>query len=138
MLSDAEQQFVRAFVQRTRRERARFELGSAQRRSAFLNRLCHRYVDVLEPRYLAPLADALEDPHRLLAHLRQHGALREVSVISMHDLYDGRTMSLSEALDALFFYPFPSILVCIPDALCYFQAEQETGSPLRFLLQRRL
>lgn len=136
MLSDAEQRFIQTFVQRERRERAQFELGAAQRRAAFLNKLCHRYADILDPRYLAPLSDMLEDPHRLIAHLRQQGASRNVSVISMQDEYDGRLMPLSEAVDELFFYPFPSILICVPEALCFFQAEQESGSPPRFLLQR--
>lgn len=137
MLSDAEQQLVQRFVRRERRERALFELGSAQRRAAFLNRLCHRYADVLEPRYLAPLPNMLEDPHRLMAHLRQQGAPRDVSIISMHDQYDGRVMPFTEAIDQLFIYPFPSLLICIADALCFFQAEQELGSPPRFLLERQ-
>lgn len=55
----------------------------------------------------------------------------------MHDQYDGRVMPLGEAIDGLFFYPFPSILICLPEALCSFQAEQERGSPPRFPLQRR-
>lgn len=68
--------------------------------------------------------------------LRQQGAPAHIAVISMDDAFDGREMPLGDAIEGLFFYPFPSILICLPDALCSFQAEQETGVPWRFVLQR--
>lgn len=136
MLSDTEQRFIQAFVQRHRRERARFELGSPQKRSAFLGKLCHRHADILDPRFVAPLAREMEDPRRIREHLRQRGAPAQVAVISTHDEFDGRELPLGDALEGLFFHPFPSILICRPDSLCYFQAEHEAGVTWRFVLQR--
>lgn len=136
MLSDTEQRFIQAFVQRHRRERARFELTSPERRSAFLGKLCHRHADILDPRFIAPLAREMEDPRRIYEHLRRQGAPPVVAVISLHNEFDGRELPLGEAVEGIFFYPFPSVLICRPNALCYFQAEHEAGVTWRFVLQR--
>lgn len=50
--------------------------------------------------------------------------------------YDGQFVPLADALDSLVGYGFPSILICIPNTLAYFEAEQSFGPPPRYLLRR--
>jgi hypothetical protein len=54
----------------------------------------------------------------------------------MKDECDGQCMPLADALDALVGYGFPSILICIPNKLAYFEAEQVVGPPPHYLLRR--
>jgi hypothetical protein len=128
-----EEAFVNNFVQKSRRERASFELGSESRRGRFLNRLCHDFAGVLDARYLQPLPGA-EDGISLRKRLEMLGAKRTCHVISCNEAVDGKEVLLGDALLAVIGYGLPSILICAPDSLAYFEAEQEKGAPPRFLL----
>ncbi|HLL16735.1 MAG TPA: hypothetical protein VK388_16880 [Pyrinomonadaceae bacterium] len=132
-MSPIEEAFVTNFVQKLRRERASFELGSESRRGKFLNRLCHDFAGVFDARYLQPLSDP-EDAPSLRRLLEKLGAKKTCHVISFNDAVDGKELPLEEAIRAVMGYGLPSILICAPDALAYFEAEQEKGPPPRFLL----
>jgi len=129
----AEEAFVNTFVRVDRRERALFELGSESKRARFLNRLCHGYAGVFDARYLQPLLGA-EDGADLLNLLRKSGAGRTCHVISHNDAVDGQQLPLEDAVRATAGFGLPSILICAPEALAYFEAEQEKGPPPRYLL----
>lgn len=128
-----EEAFVNTFVQKSRRERALFELGSESKRGRFLNRLCHDFSGVFESRYLQPILEP-EDSSALLKLLRKSGAGGTCHVISCKDGVDGKQISLEEAIKATMGFGLPSILICAPDSLAYFEAEQVKGSPPRYLL----
>jgi len=76
-----EEAFVNIFVQKSRRERASFELGSETRRGRFLNRLCLDFAGMFDARYLQPLPDA-EDSVSLRKRLEKLGAKKTCHVIS--------------------------------------------------------
>jgi len=48
VMNPIEEAFVTNFVQKSRRERARYELGSETRRGRFLNRLCYDFAGVFD------------------------------------------------------------------------------------------
>jgi hypothetical protein len=135
MDASIEERFIRAFVLRERRERARLELSLETRRGAFLSRLCHSYARVLDMRY-ARLVPAGHDPAMVAAELRRLGAPRRAYLISSDERWDGHEADLAEALSGVFFYGLPSLVLCLPESLAYFQAEQEQEPPSRFLLLR--
>jgi len=135
-MNPIEEAFVNNFVQKSRRERASFELGSASRRGRFLNRLCHDFASVLDARYLQPLSGA-EDTVSLRKRLEELGAKKTCHVISCNDAVDGREAPLGDAIRAVMGYGLPSVLICAADSLAYFEAEQEKGPPPRFLLVKR-
>jgi len=132
-MNPIEESFVTNFVQKARRERACFELGSESRRGRFLNRLCHDFGGVFDARYLRPLVEP-EDSVSLQKHLRNLGAKKTCHVISSNEAVDGKEILLGEAIQAVMGYGLPSILICAPDSLSYFEAEQVQGPPPRFLL----
>ncbi|MCU0492781.1 MAG: hypothetical protein MUD01_14415 [Chloroflexaceae bacterium] len=135
---DVEQErlFIQSFVLRERRERAAFELASPKRRPAFLNRLCHTYAAVLDMRYAQALPASLADWQAVLAILLAKHALPMCYAISMSDALDGKHMPLEQVLQGAVSFGLPSIVICIPGKLAYFEAEQEHGPPPRFLLER--
>lgn len=136
MNSEIETRFIQAFVRRERRERARFELGSPAKRGAFLSRLCHTYHDVLDMRYLAPLADPVAAHSAILRALVERRAPRTCYVISSAAAVDGQELPLADALERVVGFGLPSIVICIPGTLGYFEAEQEYGPPPRYWLER--
>lgn len=136
-MNPTEEAFVNAFVWKNRRERALFELGSRLKRWRFLNRLCHDYAGVFDGRYLQPFPELGHDPAGLLKRLRGLGAGGTCHVISSNDDVDGKQIGLGDAIQATLGFGFPSILICAPDSLAYFEAEQVQGPPPRYLLVKR-
>jgi hypothetical protein len=136
MDTQQELHFIQAFVRRERRERAQFELLSHKKRGAFLNRLCHAYADVLDTRYLKPLSAPNSDYRAIVQTLRARQAPELCYVISSIRELDGQSVQLTTALERIVGFGLPSIVVCIPERLAYFEAEQEGGAPPRYLLER--
>ena len=132
-MNPIEEAFVSNFVQKSRRERASFELGSESQRGRFLNRLCHDFAGVFDARHLQPLV-APEDSVSLQKRLRSLGAKKTCHVISCNEAVDGKEIPVGDAIQAIMGYGLPSILICAPDSLAYFEAEQVRGPPPRFLL----
>jgi hypothetical protein len=132
-----EEVFVNAFVWKNRRERALFELGSESKRGKFLDRLCHDYKGIFDTRYLQPFPELGHDPAGLLKRLKGLGAGETCHVISSNDEVDGKQLALKDAIEATLGFGFPSIIICAPDSLAYFEAEQVQGPPPRYLLVKR-
>lgn len=136
-MNPVEEAFLNSFVRKSRRERMGFELGSESRRGRFLNRLCHDFAGVFDARYLRPLAEP-RDGVGLLKALEKLGAEKACHVISCNEAVDGKQMPLVDAVRAVMGYGLPSIIICAPETLAYFEAEQEKGPPPRFLLVKHI
>jgi hypothetical protein len=131
-----ESEFVAAFVLPARRERLTFELRSPAKRSRFFQKLSHRYFDYLDERLATPLA--LGDPVSIGELLRRKGAPDSCHVMSdVLRKLDGREVPLLEALPAVVGSGMPCIVICRPLELAYFEAEQTSGAPPRYCLERR-
>lgn len=129
-----EQLFVAAFVEKKRQERSLFELNSKKRRGDFFNKLCHRYFEILDQRFMESIS--ISNFEEILKILKREGAEEECYVLSSYEELDAKTKSLSQALEECVGKGLPSIILCIPDKLAYFEAEQEIGPLPRFLLKR--
>ena len=129
--------FIQSFVRRERRDRARFELLSEKKRGRFLSRLCHQYGDILDTRYLERIPQPNSDCTTILELMRQEGASTICYAISSNSELDGETLQRSEALEKAVEFGLPTILICTPGKLAYFEAEQEAGPPPRYLLKRQ-
>ncbi|MBV9926061.1 MAG: hypothetical protein JOZ96_13670 [Acidobacteria bacterium] len=136
-MNPIEAAFVNAFVWKNKRERALFELDSAAKRWRFLNRICHDYVGVFDERFMQPFPDLGHNPEGVVGHLRQLGAGKTCQVISSNDDVDGKHVALEEAVAATLGFGFPSVLICAPESLAFFEAEQVQGPPPRFLLLKK-
>ena len=135
IVNHTEEVFINTFVQKNRRERALLELGSDSRRDRFLNRLCHDYAGVFDTRHLQPIPKQ-ENEVVLLKGLWKSRGAKTCYVISSNPDVDGRDVLLEDAMKATMGFGSPSILICRPDSLAYFEAEQVKGPPPRYLLVR--
>lgn len=119
------------FIVPQRRERFCLLAGSEKRRAKLRTSLAH--FDWLDPRYRRLLPAHAGTVEGLARLLRSRGSEPTCYVFSEAREYDGRTMPLGEALDALAFSCRASILSCRPGKLAYYEAEDPES---RCLLER--
>ena len=123
----AHAEFIAPFL--TARFRARYtalEPGS-RFRDELLNKLCHRFAEVLDWRFAEGTGDTVAD-------LRRHGAPRNCYCLCFPPELDGRIVPLADALPALT-GGGAFLLVCQPAALAYFEPEYERGRGQRYMLR---
>ena len=135
-MNDREAIFVESFVQRGRRERVLYELGSSKKRQDFFEKLCHNFLEILEPKFMLPIERAYSEPEDIYSLLRGRGAQGSGSILSFYSELDGLEMPLDEALKQVVGRGFPSIICCLQGRLAYFEAEQVAGPPPRYILAR--
>jgi hypothetical protein len=87
-------------------------------------------------RYLKPIPAPNSDYHDILSYLRLKHAPEMCYVISTIKDIDGQFIPLTDALKRAVGFGLPSIVICIPGKLAYFEAEQVVGLPPRYLLER--
>ncbi|WP_285767458.1 hypothetical protein [Peribacillus sp. SI8-4] len=133
---EQEKRIVKKFFAKRIQDRVLFELSSEKKRVEALNRLCHDYGKTLLPEYMIEIPTPNSDYQEISTLLKKQGAPNECYVISWNKEVDGKKLSLNEALKKVVGYGMPSIVSCIEGSLAYFEAEQEAGSPPRFLLKR--
>ena len=118
-----EQEVVRAFVLKDRRERCAFLLADHDRRQKFRDALAH--FKWLDERFAQPIPPkTAHTAAELVALLRQKGAGRTVWVISEYAKIDGREMNLEAAMDEVWGRQCGTILSCIPGKLAFFKDEE--------------
>jgi hypothetical protein len=133
---DVETAIVKSFFVKLLQDRIMFELFSPKRRSDALHRLCHYYRTTLREEYLNEIPTPNSDPEEIAKLLKKNGAEDSCYAISFNEDIDGRHLPLAEALEAAVGYGFPSFILCIPNKLAYFEAEQGFGPPPRFLVKK--
>ena len=135
MNNEIEKIFIDSFVLKNRRERSLFELGSQNKRGSFFNKLCHRYNDLIDSKKTTKIPEPNSDSSVILKLLINQGAEKDCYIMSSFNEIDGLSLPLKEALDKCVGRGVPSIIICNPSKLAYFEAEQEIGPPPRLLLK---
>lgn len=128
-----EVEIVKAFFNKHYQERIMYELASKEKRKNALDRLCHTYESVLNSSYMKKID--CSDYEEVLNKMKLHGATQACYVISYNKIVDGMYMKLDEALKIIVGYGMPSLVICIPNKLAYFEAEQVSGAPPRYILE---
>lgn len=133
--SEHEQQAIKAFVQRDKRERFLGFLANSRNRRKFTESLTHfRWFD---QRFASPVqwkvdpklpleegyAQGIENIMRLL---QSRGAGSTCWVISEDSSIDSQELDLRAALEHVSGREIGTILSCIPGKLAYFEGEDET------------
>jgi hypothetical protein len=127
---------IRPFLSRDARARYTELASGAKKRARLIDRLCHGYESTLDWR-LAQAIPTSEQTAEAIAHLlKRLGAGETCYVLCASYKWDDRQLSLSEALGELVGNGRPVLLVCVPDALAYFEPEYGGGAGRRFVLQK--
>lgn len=127
-------EIVKTFFNKHYQERIMYELASKKKRLAAIDRLCHNYEGVLDCNYMKKID--CSDYEEVLNKMRLHGAVQTCYVISYNKIVDGMHMKLDEALKIIVGFGMPSLVICIPNKLAYFEAEQINGAPPRYILEK--
>lgn len=137
MDKDVETAIVKTFFNKRIQDRVLFELFSSdKRRNRGLNRLCHDYRQALREEYLIEIPTPNSEPKEIADLLKRNGAGKSCYAMSWNSDIDGKHLSIDEALDAAVGYGLPSFILCVPNELAYFEAEQESGPPPRFIVKK--
>lgn len=136
MNKDMEKLIVKAFFDKRVQERVLYELFTPQKRDLALHRLCHSYKKMLREKYMIEIPPPNSDPRDIYELLKINKTNEMCYSLSFNKNIDGKELPLQKALEQAVCFGFPSIISCLPGELAYFEAEQEYGSPPRYLLKR--
>ena len=134
---DIEKIFIETFVVKNKRDRSLFELNSKKKRRDFFSKLSHRYDEIIDLRYTTKIPSPNSSSEYIHQILKKHGAGKDCYLLSYFNELDRKMMLLSEALEQCVGRGMSSIVICIPNKLAYFEAEQEVGPPPRFIIKMK-
>ncbi|WP_257140387.1 hypothetical protein, partial [Bacillus wiedmannii] len=131
-----EQLIVRSFFQKKIQDRIIFELTSPQKRMKALGRLAHNYDTILNSMYFEAIPKNMVYAEGISTQLKKYGANDFCYVMSLISEIDGSFMKLECAIEKVMWRGLPCLISCIPNKLLYFQSEQVSGSPERYILRK--
>ncbi|MDQ6418517.1 hypothetical protein RB620_03610 [Paenibacillus sp. LHD-117] len=137
MNSELETIVVKTFFEKRIQERVLFELSSPKKRKDAIGRLNHHYKQTLNEHYMTEIPKPNSNYLHIATLLKKHDAGDNCYVISWNDSIDGQEMPLTSALEKAVGLGMPTLISCIPNKLIYFEAEQEFGSPPRYILTNK-
>lgn len=118
-----EQEAVRAFILKDRRERCAYLLGNPQHRRKFTNELAH--FKWLDDRFVRPIPPSTAHTSaELVQLLRRKGAAQTVWVISDDRAIDAKEMLLDDVMTHIWGREIGTILSCVPGKLAFFAREE--------------
>jgi hypothetical protein len=118
----AEEQLIKAFFLKDRRERYLLGLANPRRRREFTNEFCH--FKHLDRRYEVPILPLQRNAAGIYKLLKRFGSPDECWVVSDESGLDARTMNLKEVLEEIIGRTFATFLCCIDGKLAYFENEE--------------
>jgi hypothetical protein len=120
-IAKAEEELVKGFFARERRERFLSGLGNPRKRKKLTNEFCH--FKNLDPRFVVEINPSQQNPKDIYALLKSLGAPERCWVLSDDSSLDARTMNLDEILNEIVGATFATFLCCIDGKLAYFENE---------------
>ncbi|MCU5103256.1 hypothetical protein OCA20_24565 [Bacillus cereus] len=136
MDKEYEQLIVKSFFQKKIQDRMIFELSSSKKRIKALGRLAHNYDSILNPIYFENIPLNMVHVEGISKLLKKYGAGDSCYVISLISEVDGTFTELECAIEKVIWHGLPCLVSCIPDKLLYFQSEQGSGPPERYILRK--
>ncbi|HEY7403259.1 MAG TPA: hypothetical protein VIB39_07045 [Candidatus Angelobacter sp.] len=116
-----EEELIKAFFLKERRERYLLGLANSRKRRKITNEFCH--FKHLALRHSVPMLPSQQNPADIYGMLKKLGAPDICWVISDEIELDGQTMNLREALDEVVGRTFATFLCCVEGKLAYFENE---------------
>ncbi|WP_242311933.1 hypothetical protein [Bacillus cereus group sp. BfR-BA-01331] len=136
MDKEYEKLIVRNFFQKKVQDRIIFELASSKKRMKALGRLAHDYDNILNSMYFEAIPKDIVYAEGISTQLKNYGANDSCYVMSLISEIDGKFMKLESAIEEVIWRGLPCLISCIPNKLLYFQAEQVSGPPERYILRK--
>jgi hypothetical protein len=137
MNSNLEKIIVKTFFEKRIQERVLFELSAPNKRKDAIGRLNHHYKQTLNEKYMIEIPKPNSNYLHIETLLKKHGAGDNCYAVSWSDSLDGQELSLTTALEKAVGLGMPTLISSIPNKLIYFEAEQEFGSPPRYILMKK-
>ena len=137
MDKETEEFIVKTFFYKNKQDRMMIELLSPEKRRDALWKLCHRFRNYMNEKYIIEIPKPNSYFIDIASILKEHGAgNNSCYVMSLKEEVDGRPLPLLAALEKTVGFGLTSIVSCIPGKLAYFEAEQSFGAPHRCILKK--
>ncbi len=120
-MKKAEEQFIKAFILPSKRDRYITKLSSKKGRRKFTDRFCHS-LDY-DPRFASIIELSNKGADEIYDSLKSKGAPDKCHIISDLEELDAREMSLKAALREVVGYNSGTVIICIPGKLAYYEGE---------------
>ncbi|WP_193217114.1 hypothetical protein [Bacillus thuringiensis] len=117
-------------------DRIIFELTSPKKRVKALGRLAHNHDTILNSMYFESIPKNMVYAEGISTQLKKYGAKDSCYVMSLISEIDGSFMGLECAIKKVIWCGLPCLISCIASKLLYFQAEQGSGPPERYILRK--
>ena len=127
-----EQTFVNTFIYKNMRARFLYELRSGKLREHCIHRFCHGTEKYIK----ADVVHSCTSKHSiqsLLEQIRMLSPSETCYILSQDDTFDGRIMSLRQAVGDTF-YEGMAVLLIIDAKTAVIKEEQMFGPPMRYIL----
>lgn len=134
MNSENERKFVESFVRREKKDRLLGFFASKSKRFKGLLHLQHFDPEIFDSRFAEKVAADISSPDDLYNLLKSRGASDDCYVFSNCETIDQCSMSLHEAVAAVYGIGIGTLISCIPGQLLYFEGEL---FPDQYILQRK-
>jgi hypothetical protein len=112
--------FIKNFIQKDKRSRSEFQLKNIKKRSGFVDRLNHKWADLLDMRYLE-------------LNIKNNDSCY---IISNFDDIDNKVMDFKIAFESVYGRGFGSIIVNLNGTKLYLETEIDLGKQNRFIGKR--
>lgn len=132
-----EEVVVKNFFIKNLHERVIYELSSSKKRKDALNRLCHDFKRTINEECMIEVPKNKSDYGEIVNVLKNLGTQDNCYAVSFNKEIDGKYLALTSALAGAVGFGMPSIILCIPNELAYFESEQEYGAPARYILKKK-
>jgi hypothetical protein len=120
-LPKAEEELIKAFFPKERRERYLEGLANPKKRRKLTDEFCH--FNPADPRYVVTIPSSEQHPQNIYRLLKQYGAPDQCWVISDELSLDSRIFNVKETLEDIIGRTFAIFLCCVDGKLAYFENE---------------
>jgi hypothetical protein len=127
--------FIKNFIQKDKRSRSEFQLKNIKKRSGFVDRLNHKWADLLDMRYLSQIVDAENFIKNVQLELNIKNNDSCYIISNFNDL-DNKVMDFKIAFESVYGRGFGSILVNLNGTKLYLETEIGLGKQYRFIGKR--
>jgi hypothetical protein len=122
-LPKTEEELIKAFFPKERRERYLEGLANPKKRRKLTNKFCH--FNPADSSYAVTIPSSEQHPRNIYRLLKQYGAPDMCWAVSGELSLDSRTCNLKETLEDIVGRTFATFLCCVDGKLAYFENEDE-------------
>lgn len=133
-ITETQNNFVNNFIYKNKRERVFHELNSPKKRNAFLSKLNHNSLDLIDGVKLQQIPKNIGEIYTFIVNQIGVNDKSEVLILSNYEALDGKVKPFNDAFEDLKNYSgFASMFIFENGEKIYLQTEPELGASIKYI-----